>query len=225
MCRGSDRGNKLLLNKAITKCKQCMRAMLQFILRSCNVDDGPHFQTSVHICTSKVYTGKQETLNKPGACRSQQTENSHSWTLSTYFCPIKPIIATIWPSYRALHSDFYSVCRVNTQIIYAIWPLAVSSALTVGCCTVCCGSERHLHMFWSTSQTLTRSPNSHRGPEAAGWISRCNGPWSTTKIWTKRQKERSRSPDKWHWHLKPFQNFWGFLISESSTVQLLHRKH
>lgn len=35
-------------------------------------------------------------------------------------------------------------------------------------------------MFWSKSRILTTSPNSHRGPEAAGWISRCNVLWNTT---------------------------------------------
>ena len=52
----------------------------------------------------------------------------------------------------------------------------------MGCCTACCGSGPHRRTFWSRCRTSTRSPSSHRGPEAAGWTSRCSGPWSTTKI-------------------------------------------
>lgn len=59
--------------------------------------------------------------------------------------------------------------------------------LTVGHCTAGCGSALLLHMFWSRSPTWTRRPSSHRGPEAAGWISRCSGPWSTTAA---REEER-----------------------------------
>lgn len=36
------------------------------------------------------------------------------------------------------------------------------------------------------------SPNSHRGPEAAGWISRCNVLWNTT------EKNKTKRKDKSH---------------------------
>lgn len=105
-------------------------------------------------------------------------------------------------------ADFLSVCF--SLCLFFFPPRNQFSslpALTEGCCTVCCGSELHLHMFWSKSQTLTRSPNSHRGPEAAGWISRCNGPWSTTK----RQKERKK--ERWKKVQTNDGDSWWFLIS------------